>query len=129
LENHLKSWTPRAPSPALRARFFGRGSEPRVTHPLALGWLAPASALLLTLFVTFVPRDNRLPRSGGAPGAMMAMSLSNQSMAAYLPGSFRGQRNHLAAERLAERFGWTKPGASLSSTPSFTRFQTNDLTR
>jgi hypothetical protein len=89
----------------------------------------PATASLLALWLSFVPRVEPLPAATAWPGAMMAMSLSNQNMAAYLPGSFRGQRNHLAAERVVKRFEWTKPGASLSSRPSFTQFRTNYLKR
>jgi hypothetical protein len=129
LEEQLKSWTPRAPSPALRERLFGVPAAVPAPRRAVLGWLAPVSALVMATLVLWAPRGERLPLSAGAPGPVMAMTLSNETMAAYLPGSFRGQRNHLAPERLAERFGWTKPGDSPSSTPSLTQFRTNFLRR
>lgn len=94
----------------------------------ALPWLAPVTVSLLLLFLTFSLRTG-LRLADATPEPRMALTLSNQSIAAYLPGSFRGQRNRLAADRVAERFGWTKPAGSPSSMASFIRLNTNSLGR
>jgi len=91
--------------------------------------LAPVTVSLLLLVLTFSFRTGGLRFEGATPEPMMALTLSNQSVAAYLPGSFRGQRNRLAADRVAERFGWTRPAASPSSMASFIRLNTNSLGR
>ena len=128
-ETLLRDWKPRRPSPGLRARLFGAAPRPRVARPSTWPWLAPATISLLLLLVTFRPRSGGLESGDAAPPSMLALSLSNQSVASYLPGSFRGQRNRLAADRVVERFGWTKPAASSSSMASFIRWTTNSLER
>jgi hypothetical protein len=128
-ENLLKRWTPRIPSAALRARVFAAAAAAAAPSAPALGWLAPAAALLAAFLVVLSPRGAGSPMAPGAAGPLMAMTVSNQSLAAYLPGSFRGERNRLAPERVTERFGWTKPVASHSSTPSWSQFRTNFLKR
>jgi len=128
-ETLSKDWEPRRPSPRLRARLFGPAPEQRPARAGALPWLAPVTVSLLLLFLTFSLRTGGLRLADATPEPMMALTLSNQSVAAYLPGSFRGQRNRLAAERVAERFGWTKPVGSPSSMASFIRLNTNSLGR
>ncbi len=88
-------------------------------------WLVPASVCVLLFALSFSLRTGEWHREGSAPEPMMAMTLSNQSVAAYLPGSFRGQRNHLAADDVAERFGSTRPGGCPSSMASFVQWMTN----
>jgi hypothetical protein len=83
----------------------------------------------MVLLVGLAPRGPRLSLAPDPSGPRMAMTVSNQALAAYLPGSFRAQRNRLAPERVAERFGWTKAVASHSSTPSWSQFRTNFLRR
>ena len=125
LENQLKSWIPRAPSPGLEARLFGgRAHEIAGRQPRAV-WLMPAAAMgLVLLVVGLSPADPaRLARP--APAPMLAMSLSNQSWAAFAPVGFSGRRYLPSPGRLVERFGWTKTADFHSSTPFFTRFQTN----
>ena len=63
---------------------------------------APVTVRLLLLFLTCSARTGGLRLGDAVPEPMMALTLSNQSAAAYLPGSFRGQRNRLAADRLGE---------------------------
>jgi hypothetical protein len=84
---------------------------------------------LFLLVLTFNVRTGGLRLGDATREPMLALTLSNQSAAAYLPGSFRGQRNRLAAERVTETFGWTKPAASPSSRASFIRWTTNSLER
>ncbi len=92
-------------------------------------WLAPAGASVLLFALSFTLRTGEWHWEGTAPEPMMAMTLSNQSVAAYLPGSFRGQRNRLAADDVAERFGSTRPGGSSSSMASFVQWMTNSSGR
>jgi len=94
-----------------------------------LPWLAPVSVSLLLLLLTLSLRTDGLQLGGAVPDPLLALTLSNQSVAAYLPGSFRAQRNRLASDRVAERFGWTKPAGSPSSMASFIRLNTNSLER
>jgi len=77
-----------------------------------LGWLAPATATVLLLGLVGHQRAGL-----GAPGAggagLVALSLSNQSFAAYLPGSFQPRQNRW------DTFEWTSGGACLSSGKPF----------
>jgi hypothetical protein len=103
--------------------------RPRAARPGTWPWLAPATVSLLLLVLTFNVRTGGLRLGDPEPEPILALSLSNQSAAAYLPGSFRGQRNRLAADRVMESLGWTKPAASPSSMASFIRWTTNSLER
>ena len=73
-----------------------------------LNWLAPATVALLFLCVLFNPRNN-LPQPGSS--AIIAVALSNQSAAAWLPGSFACGQNSLPSET----FEWTNGRSSTSS--------------
>ena len=104
LEKQLLSWTPRRPSKGLEARLFG--ASVALAEPLPsfrLSWLAPATLALLLMGVLFNQRYG--PGFAGAPvsAPMVAMILSNQSAAAYLPGSFQAEQNNLPADA----FKWT----------------------
>ncbi len=99
LEKQLLSWTPRRPSPALERRLFAPARPPKEgLSPFRFTWLAPATGALALMCVLFSQRyAATLPgRSGAAP--MVAMILSNQSAAAYLPGSFQAEQNNLPAD-------------------------------
>lgn len=118
LERQLRSWAPRRPSPRLEQRILASAQAPGAGEPPAdaelrvpsfrLNWLAPATVALLFLCVLFNPRNN-LPRPGSAE--IIAVALSNQSAAAWLPGSFACGQNSLPAET----FGWTNGRSSTSS--------------
>jgi hypothetical protein len=87
-------------------------------------WLAPTVALLFVLLGMLSPPGNEWapwPASRGGPA--IALSVSNQSLAAYLPGSFRNRQNR----PIHPSFDWTNAGASPSSMASFTPWQTNGL--
>jgi hypothetical protein len=75
----------------------------------SLGWLAPAAACLLCAITLFRQQGEipYLPTSDHA--AMIAMSLSNQSYATYLPGSFKQEQNRW------DTFEWTNGGNFTSS--------------
>ena len=127
LETQLRSWTPRRPSPGLKARLFGGRQRPRTEARLSLGWLAPVTACLLLLFVTFNQTGGGLAgvSATAGQGPIVAMTLSNVSLAAYLPGSFPYERNALPADT----FEWTNTSRSPSSIASFPLSKTNDTKR
>ena len=123
-EEHLLSWTPRRPSARLERKLFGGGpAAAEALLPFRVTWLAPATAALMLTCVLFIQLfGSSLAGSAGA-GPMVAMILSNQSAAAYLPGSFQAEQNNLPADA----FKWTHrvaatPGpAFLSRSPGSKR--------
>jgi hypothetical protein len=58
---------------------------------------------------------NPPPMADGKHGPLVAMILSNQSYAAYLPGSFQRSQNRW------DTFEWTNPGGFPSSDGPFLR--------
>jgi hypothetical protein len=126
LETQLRSWIPRRPSAGLRSRVFGAGAAAGRHPAIAWNWLAPATGGVMLLFVTLSQQNGAWSRfgvSGEAP--MVALTLSNQSLAAYLPGSFSHEQNSVPADT----FEWTNRSRSPSSMGSFSRTGTNELTR
>ena len=126
-ETPFRSWTPRRPSAGLKARVFERAAAVERARHLSLGWLAPATVCLLLFFVTVNQRSGQLARLGVASNQMpiMAVTLSNVSLAAYLPGSFANDQNAVRPNT----FEWTNHGHSPSSIPSFPQSRTNYLKR
>src|SRR5262249_7173224 len=141
LEMQLRSWAPRRPSAKVRERIFaadrtkastGEGhiasSVLRVPFtdaihtvsafahglkPASFRWLAPAMA---GLFLTCIILNQRnTPMASPATAPLIAMILSsNQSAAAYLPGSFQREQNRLPSDT----FEWTNGSGSTSSISS-----------
>jgi hypothetical protein len=126
-ETRFRSWTPRRPSAGLKARVLGRGEAAASRQHFSLGWLGPATACLLLLFVTVTQRSGELARLTAASDQLpiMAVTLSNVSLAAYLPGSFANDQNAVRPDT----FEWTNHGHSPSSIPSFLQARTNYLKR
>ena len=119
LETQLRSWTPRRPSAGLERRLFHRPKgAPRPAQ--WLNWLVPVTACLL--FACLMLNQQGAANISATPrsGSMVALILSNQSYAAYLPGSFQGSVNRL------DTFGWTNGGGSTSSMHSLSPFKAND---
>lgn len=107
LENQLRSWTPRAPSPKLEARLFGaaEAAEARAGHPAgraAWHWLAPAMAMfMLCLFV-----------AGRSPGGLGA----GQDMLAQFAMTEPERATHYANNSVQRTsFDWTNGGPSLTT--------------
>lgn len=119
LETQLRSWTPRHPSPGLERRALG--SKP-VEFPLSrlLTVLAPTAACVL-LTVSMVRQSAHELLPNGQQAALVALGLSNQNFAAYLPGSFQPAANRV------DTFEWTNRGYSNSSMDSLTSPQATDL--
>ena len=112
LENQLRSWVPRHPSKKLDNRLFPR---PRATAESPalwrLSWLAPAS-VSLALLALFLSQHNNPAIGSSNSGPIIAMILSNQSAAAYLPGNRHGEQN-----RLPDGYEWTL-GPNPASNPN-----------
>jgi hypothetical protein len=105
LEKWLYSWTPRRPSAKLDRRLFAARPAPvEALLPFRFGWLAPTTVALAMMCVLLNQRFGvTFPSAAGAT-PMVAMILSNQSAAAYLPGSFQAEQNNLPADA----FKWTR---------------------
>jgi hypothetical protein len=69
---------------------------------------------LLLLCIMFNQRNNPFPASAGT-GTMVAVALSNQSAASWLPGSFAHDQNTVPAET----FEWTNGSAGSSNARMF----------
>ena len=119
LEKQLRSWALRPPSPKLKARIFEQpsllaqssGSAVTLSHPATpfrLSWLAPATMALLLICVLFNQRNIPIAFSNSLqPSSMVAVALSNQNAAAWLPGSFAHDQNSIPAEPIK----WTNRGS------------------
>lgn len=117
LETLLRSWAPRRPSATLSATLFPHTTEEPLPN-LRLSWLVPATAAFLLLFSFFNQHSDH--SFGGASTTsvpLVASIMSNQSAAAYLPGSFSQAQNKLPAET----FGWTNGGSFTSSVSPLSR--------
>ena len=99
LERQLYSWTPRRPSARLERRLFAARTVPADTlAPFRFNWLAPATAALALACVLFNQRYGPGFSTYNGAGPMVAMILSNQSAAAYLPGGVQAEQNNLPAD-------------------------------
>ncbi len=115
LEAQLRSWVPRRPSARLEARIFGSQEESAPEPPaFRLRWLAPATVTFLLMCVLVNQRGGPVVSVTGRPGTIAAAALSNQSVAAWLPGSFARDQNGLPAES----FEWTNASGWPSSDSS-----------
>ena len=124
LEMQFRSWPLRRPSARLKRRLFAAATltgrspaveeeSPAVEHaspPFRLAWLAPATMALLLLCIMYSQRNNPFPASPGS-NTMVAVALSNQSAASWLPGSFANDQNTIPAET----FEWTNGSGSSSN--------------
>ena len=107
LEKWLCSWTPRRPSARLERRLFpARPAPEEALLPFRFGWLAPTTVALALMCVLFNQRYGAPSSAPTGASPMVAMILSNQSAAAYLPGSFQAEQNNLPADA----FKWTHGG-------------------
>ena len=109
LERQLRSWVPRRPSARLERHLFPRARKHRHSLGFRLGWLAPATASLLLAALLMGQHSGRALGSATA-APMVALMLSNQSAAAYLPGTFQGENN-----RLPPGYQWTASTGGISN--------------
>ena len=127
LETELRSWKLRRPSAKLEERLFAsrRSGRPegvatvetaaviRRHHSpsFRLGWLAPVTAAMLLICALFNQRNSATIAGSFESAPMVALMMSNQSAAAYLPASLQREHNSLSAET----FDWTNGSGSTSS--------------
>jgi hypothetical protein len=98
-EKQLLSWTLRRPSAGLERRLFAVAAAPaEVLLPFRLTWLAPAAAALMLMCVLLNQHYGAAFSDSARSGPLVAMILSNQSAAAYLPGSIQADHNNLPAD-------------------------------
>lgn len=126
LETQLRSWVPRRPSAKLERNIFARRSpsagtvEPTTAAAAVspeqksagfrLSWLAPATVALLLICMLFNQHNIQALSVASDSGPMVAVALSNQSVAPWLPGSFAREQNGLPNET----FEWTNGSGSTS---------------
>jgi len=79
-----------------------------------------AACVLLTVSMVKQSAHELLPNASNQ-AALVAMGLSNQNYAAYLPGTFQPTANRV------DTFEWTNRGYSNSSMDSFTSPKATDL--
>lgn len=120
LEEQLRSWTPRRPSPKLEQRLFGR-TPWCFTLPKLVSVFAPTVACLLLTLAGLKQFGTPILVTADPQTSLLAMSLSNQQFAPYLPGNGQSVANRL------DTFEWTNGGASRSSVRSFTPAKAIDL--
>lgn len=112
LEKQLRSWTPRPPSPALKAKLFGVAApvaEPAPEHTVpAWQWLAPAMAVFVVAMMSWTEGSRRSFVSSADAGVSSA--LNNPELAAYSPAHGGG---HNAWPRAT--FDWTNERQTLSA--------------
>jgi hypothetical protein len=120
LETHLHSWVPRRPSAKLKEELFaqplaraaGQAAPAEEDTPhFRLSWLAPAALALLVIGVMFNQRNLTALTAGGPSRAIIAVALSNQNAAPWLPGSFARDQNTIPAET----FEWTNDSRAHSA--------------
>ena len=115
LENRLRSWRPRRPSPTLKWRFLLAqvAGLPRMVR--AAGWLTPATACAF-LAVLAMNSENAMPVTDSRSPSILAM-LSNQTYAVFV-ASRQSEQNNLACFTS----DWTNASHS-GFTPTFTPFR------
>ena len=130
LENQLRSWTPRAPSPSVKARLFdpplpantsGAAVVARTREPSAWHWLAPAMAVFV--FGLFISGSNGAfhPLDGdNYPSALAHAALTQPDYSTYYASVRHSDNNALRST-----FEWTNDSHSLRTTPPMA--QTNSV--
>src|SRR5258708_20738470 len=78
---------------------------------LGFRWLAPAMAAMMLMAALVNQRNEHVLSSPTHSGPLVAIMLSNQSAAAYLPGSFQPEQNRVTSQT----FEWTNGSSSTSS--------------
>ena len=120
-EKQLRSWTPRTPSPKLKAALFGQAqptahsegnaasaARTRFTPPWQ--WLAPAMALFL--FGVFLSGGHAGLHPAPVPSLLATASLKQPEFSTYY-ASVRHSENNA----LRNTFEWTNGNGSLSTAP------------
>jgi hypothetical protein len=114
LETRLKAWPRRRPASALEARIFRARPESPPLSRLVFSLLAPATAAVMLVCGMFNQRNCTTIAISSHSGPWVAMVLSNQSAASFVPGTFQKEANSLPADT----FGWTNDQVSTLTIPS-----------
>jgi hypothetical protein len=75
------------------------------SHAFRLGWLAPATITLMLGCVLLNQHNAFVLSQSSNCGPLVAAALSNQSAAAWLPGSFQASQNSLPVEQWTNEHG------------------------
>ena len=128
LELLLNSWAPRRPSPNLRQRIFANlAGHPDDVHASRLTphspflWLAPAAACLLLALAIVGQRNGPSFARPANSMPIMAVILSYQSYAAFLPSGFQPGQNSLR-----NTFEWTNLSRSATTKGFLSPMKEND---
>ncbi|HLX69246.1 MAG TPA: hypothetical protein VKV04_06425 [Verrucomicrobiae bacterium] len=113
LENQLRSWKPRRPSPRLKRRLFGPTVQ-REAITLSLRWLAPAGACLL-MAVGIVRQDPGFAMRSSGTGPLLGMVSNHLSYTNLLPHNRSSGDNGV----LPANFEWTNGGTFTSNVSPF----------
>lgn len=113
LENQLRSWHPRRPSPKVKRRLFGV-SEPTEAAILSLRWLIPAAACLL-LALTIASQEPGFSAVSSHREPMMGLISSNLSYVNVLSTQRPAGLNRISTAN----FEWTNLSGFTSSISPF----------
>ena len=113
LENQLRSWKPRRPSPKLKRRLFGPTVR-REAITLSLRWMAPAAACLL-LAMGIVRQDSSFSMHSSGTGPLLGLISNNLIYTNILPHNRSSGDNAV----LPARFEWTNGGTFTSNVSPF----------
>ena len=114
LENQLRSWQPRRPSPRIKQRLFPLASSREVTG-LSLRWLAPAAACLMLALTIASQQQPGLSAKSARQQAMMGLISNNLSYTNLLPENDSPGRNRVSPAS----FEWTNLSGFTSSISPF----------
>jgi hypothetical protein len=125
IEEQMRSWTPRRPSPRVEQELFGAKTEEAsrparaVSHPWWQAVGASAAAFAVAVFTLL--NVAQLTVTGASSGSSPVSFSNYQSAASFAMAS--APVNTLRAPI----FGWTKPRPSGSTTRSFDLLNTNTV--
>lgn len=116
--NYLRSWTPRRPSPNLRARIFsaaphaGGAVGPEAFLP-PWRWWAPAMAMMIAALTLLSGQFSALNFQNGSRASLLATgALNHPDLVAYLPTAGHSEANAWPSAS----FEWTNQGHLVSYT-------------
>lgn len=108
----MRSWVLRPPSPSLKRRLFPHARVEKSPSPgFALGWLAPATALILLFASLMNPRLGPSLNDTTNTQPLVAIIVSNQSAGV----SFSNALKHDETRFRPSTFDWTNGDGSTSS--------------
>ncbi len=126
----MASWTPRAPSPKLKARLFPDKAQVAVESPSPFNgrwaWLAPAMGCFLMLMVISGTRSNQIGTfSSTRTTNWLATIASYPSYAPYIAAGFHSEQNSLQKDPIE----WTNGARIPNESSPVLRVATNSLIR